>query len=100
MIYCREKLIDIVLNDPWVQVEDRIDFEVAIQRSISAGLFSKNEWQETEEFLATGNNYSHATEKVIKALTKVLGYTDDRFLNDKTELFKSVYYSLEKGVRL
>lgn len=100
MIYCREKLIDIILEDPWVSLEDKFDFDISLKTCLQRGLFTNSEWQDTEEFLATGNNFNPKIEKVILVLANELGYSDDRFLNGQPELVQAVYYSLNKGERL
>lgn len=100
MIYCREKLVDIILERPWVPLEDRFDFEVALKRCIKSELFSKSEWQFAENFLATGSDYDQIVERVILTLSTILNYRDENFLKDKTVVARASFYALDKGVRL
>lgn len=100
MIYCREKLVDVLLESPWISLEEQFDFDVTLERCIKIGLFSKSDWREAEYFLSTGEGYSVTVETVLKALSRELGYTDERFFQDKPEKVKAYYYAMEKGVRL
>lgn len=100
MIYCREKLVDVLLESPWISLEEQFDFDVTLERCIKIGLFSKSDWYATEYFLSTGERYNAIIESVIKVLSGELGYTDERFFQDKPEKVKAYYYAMEKGVRL
>lgn len=100
MIYCREKLVDIILGMRWITIEERIDFEIGIETCISRGYFTQSEWSTTEEFLSTGVGYTDRMYTILCQLADVLGYTDDNYLKDKTELQAAYYNKLEKGVRL
>ncbi len=100
MKYCREKLIDVMLESKWISLEERFDLDIAVKSCIIKGIFSKADWEDAEDFLCTGNGFNTATEKVILVLADKLFYTDDRFLQDKDELTAAYYHKLEKGVRL
>lgn len=100
MIYCREKLVDILLESPWITLEDRFDLEIVVKHSIKRGVFSHNDWESTAYFLETGSNYSEQVETVIKVLAHTLGYTDEKFLRDIPDKAEAYYQKLEKGVRL
>lgn len=100
MIYCREKLVDILLESPWIALEDRFDLEVVVEQSIKRGVFSHNDWENAAYFLETGSDYSERVETVIKVLAHTLGYTDEKFLRDMPAKAEAYYQKLEKGVRL
>lgn len=100
MIYCREKLIDVLLEAPWVQLEERFDFEISVKKCIDKGLFSNQEWASTDLFLAGIGNYSEPVYKVICTLAHELGYQDEKFLNGKDQVAEAYYRALDKGVRL
>lgn len=100
MIYCREKLIDILLESPWISLEERFDFDVILKDCIKRGFFTQSQWSNAEDFLTSSGAFTLDVKKVIVILTVKLGYTDVYFLGDKPEIFKSLYKTLEEGVRL
>lgn len=100
MIYCREKLIDVILESRWISLEERFDLDIIVEKCLSIGHFSQQEWVQTFEFLAGCGNFTSSVAKVIDILTNELSYTDDKFTHDKSAYVKAVYAKLEKGVRL
>lgn len=99
MIYCREKLIDIILESPWISLEEKFDFDITLNDCMRRGLFTKSEWLDTEAFLVSNGSFTNEVRKVIVILSHILGYSDVIYLSDKPELFKSLYKSLEEGIR-
>lgn len=100
MIYCREKLVDVILESPWISLEEQFDFDITLARCIKIGLFTQSDWDAADYFLSTGNDYNLQVEKVIKALSTEMGYTDERFFQDKPDKVRAYYYAMDKGVRL
>lgn len=103
MIYCREKLIDILLEAPWVSLEERFDFDIALDNCLRRGLFTKGEWQQAEYFLCTGNDYNVNVERVILVLAEQIKCNDGKFLQNLPPLARSTYEAMDKtkrGVRL
>jgi hypothetical protein len=100
MIYCREKLVDVLLESPWISLEEQFDLDITLARCIKIGLFTQSDWNATDQFLATGNGYTSQVESVIKVLAVEMGYTDERFFQNQPEKVKAHYYAMDKGVRL
>lgn len=100
MIYCREKLVDVLLESPWISLEEQFDFDTTLARCIKVGLFTRSQWETAEYFLLTGERYSAIVEAVIRVLERELSYTDERFFQDMPAAAKARYYAMDKGVRL
>ena len=103
MIYCREKLIDIVLDSAWVSLEEKFDFDIALDLCLRRSLFSKKDWENTEHFLSTGESYTESIYKVIVVLQEQLGYTDEKFLVNLSAAAVPTYKyidSTKRGERL
>jgi hypothetical protein len=100
MIYCREQLVDIILESKFISIEDRIDLELAVEKCLSIGHFSYSEWKQALEFLSGADRFTPAVDRIICVLADELGYTDERFLHDKGSVAKAIYKKLERGVRL
>jgi hypothetical protein len=100
MIYCREKLTDILLQSRNIELEELFDFDVKLAECLRRQVFTHSEWAAAEHFLVTGDDFDESVEKVIRHLAHELNYTDKYFLKDRGELAKVQYYNLEKGIRL
>jgi hypothetical protein len=87
MIYCREKLLDILLEYPWIDIEERIDVDVCVTQCIKQGLFTTSQWRDVEEYIYRygGMNNDHVDrltltdeiDSVLRLLAERLNYTDE-----------------------
>jgi hypothetical protein len=83
-----------------VSLEERFDFEVTLNACLKSSAFSATDWELTENFLMSGENYTDSIRDVLNILASKLGYTDVNFLSNKSEFYKVVYETLKEGERL
>ena len=102
MIYVREKLIDILLEYPWIDFEEWVDCKVAIETLIRQGTLSIEKWQRTKAYLEQHGGIGERehcmwldedvtpltrnivltpeVESVLHLLAEALAYTDERLV--------------------
>jgi len=99
MIYCREKLIDVILEYPWIDIDEWLDAKIGIELLIKQGSLSVDQWRSTKAYLEQHGGIGKRKEcmwldedvtpltrnipltpqieSVLNLLADALGYTDE-----------------------